>query len=379
MSDDTRPQLVVAPTVSVIIPTFNRAALLPQAIDSILAQSLSDVEIIVVDDGSTDETPAVVRRYGNRVHYVRTDNGGVAHARNVGTRYARGRYITFVDSDDKLYPYALELLAGLLDRYPAAGLACAEMSGFDAAGFSERYHLKSYHRSAFRDPAERWDHIYEEAHRLGDIMPVPASLRSDDADACNRQVYLGQVFDTYLLRLVLCQNSVMLRREVRDAVGDRDVRVRHWQEVDYLLKITRHHVVCFVDVPTYQLRYHAGQISVGDGRTWLRKQRILLQVVRRHATCDADYYAAHKGQVDEHLAHLHRAVAVPLLLQDVSPRVHRRYAVRARVHLARAARYGYPARGLELATRLPRVASRLLVSVIEMARRGRGHATRRSA
>ena len=92
------------PRVSVVIPTYNRGNLIGQAIDSVLAQSYSDFEIIVSDDGSTDDTAARVARYGDRVRYVRTANGGVAHARNVGTREARGDYLAYLDSDDRYYP-----------------------------------------------------------------------------------------------------------------------------------------------------------------------------------------------------------------------------------------------------------------------------------
>lgn len=356
------------PVVSVIVPTYNRATLLPDAIESVLAQSLTSFEIIVVDDGSTDGTAHVVGRYGARVRYVRTDNGGVAHARNVGMRLARGRYLTFLDSDDRLYPYALELQVSLLERFPSVGLVCAEMSGFDDHGFFERYHLRTYHRSAFRNPSESYREIYEEGVTLGEAIDVPRALADLAPDAAARGVYLGRIFDTYLRRLVLCQNTMMVRRAVVENVGERDVRVRHWQEVDYLLRITRRYRVAFVDVPTYQLRYHPGQISVGGKATWLRKQRILLRVVKRHAELDAAYYRRHRHRIEPHLAHLHRAVAVPMLLQPVPAPVHRRYARRARVHLARAAAYGMPARGLTLATRLPPPACRLLVSATESVR-----------
>jgi glycosyltransferase involved in cell wall biosynthesis len=303
---------------------------------------------------------------------VKTWNGGVAHARNVGVHHARGRYLTFLDSDDRLYPYALELESGLLDRFPEAGLVCAEMSGFDDSGFFDRYHLKTYHRSAYRNPAITYERIFATRMALPDAMPMPSALRMEDPTAPARGVYFGNVFDTYLLNLVLCQNSVMLRREVVDAAGERNVEVRHWQEVDYLLRITRRHPICFVDVPTYQLRYHPGQVSGTSGPDgtyrWIRKQQILLRVVKRHALADEAYYRAHRPGIDRHLAHLHRAVAVPLLLQRDRARARNRYVRYARLYLARCARYGHPARALQVAAAAPAPLRRMAVQAVETVR-----------
>ncbi len=88
------------PEVSVIIPTFNRADLLAQAIDSVLSQSYTDFELIVVDDGSTDATQALLSWYRGRIRYLFQENRGVSAARNLGIKAARGRYICLLDSDD---------------------------------------------------------------------------------------------------------------------------------------------------------------------------------------------------------------------------------------------------------------------------------------
>lgn len=255
----------MTPRVSVVIPTFNRAELIGAAIDSVLAQTFSDYEIVVADDRSTDDTASRVAAYGARVRYVRTGNGGVAHARNVGTQAARGSYLAYLDSDDRLYPYTLELQTALLDRFPEAAFACAEMSGFDDHGYFERYHLKTYHASAYRDPAVTYDRIFRQSMSLAEALPVPEALLAHDPEAKSRRVYLGNVFDVYLLKTILCQNSILVRREVLTEVGLRNPGVRHWQELDFLLRICRRHPICFVDVPTYQLRYHDGQVSGTGG------------------------------------------------------------------------------------------------------------------
>jgi len=96
------------PQVSVIIPTYNAARYLSDAIDSVLAQTYDEFEIIVVDDGSTDETPGVVNKYDSRVCYLSQQNAGVAAARNRGISESKGKYIAFLDADDTWFPNKLE-------------------------------------------------------------------------------------------------------------------------------------------------------------------------------------------------------------------------------------------------------------------------------
>jgi len=96
--------------VSVIIPCYRQARYLPSSIDSVLAQTLDSVEIIVVNDGSDDETDQVVSQYGNHVSYIKKPNGGMSSARNAGLAAATGRYVMFLDADDLLHPEALARL-----------------------------------------------------------------------------------------------------------------------------------------------------------------------------------------------------------------------------------------------------------------------------
>jgi glycosyltransferase involved in cell wall biosynthesis len=92
------------PLVSVIIPCYRQARYLPEAVDSVLTQTHPAVEAIVVNDGSDDDTEAVALRYGDRVRYVRRNNGGISAARNTGIAHARGAYLKFLDADDYLQP-----------------------------------------------------------------------------------------------------------------------------------------------------------------------------------------------------------------------------------------------------------------------------------
>lgn len=111
-------QLSISPKFSVIIAAYNSGATLSKAIDSVLAQSYSAYEIIIVDDGSTDDTSAVASYYGDKIRYHFQKNSGVSCARNQGVELARGDWLTFLDADDWYYPQRLFWHAELVRRKP---------------------------------------------------------------------------------------------------------------------------------------------------------------------------------------------------------------------------------------------------------------------
>ncbi len=108
------------PTISVVIPAYNAARWIGETLESVLAQTYQDFEVIVVDDGSTDETAAVVGEFGGRVRCIQQPNRGQASARNAGIRAARGEYIAFLDADDLWLKEKLHIQVGLLK---SSGLA----------------------------------------------------------------------------------------------------------------------------------------------------------------------------------------------------------------------------------------------------------------
>ena len=106
------------PKISVIVPTYNRARFVTKAIDSVLAQTYKDYEIIVVDDGSTDNTKQVLRPYMDRIHYIYQENTGVSTARNAGIRAAKGDWVAFLDSDDEWLPERLAVAMEAVQQNP---------------------------------------------------------------------------------------------------------------------------------------------------------------------------------------------------------------------------------------------------------------------
>src|SRR5215213_1247745 len=122
--------------VSVIIPTFSRPRLLARAVESARAASVSEVEVVVVDDASTDETAEVCRGLAG-VRYVRLErNLGVAGARNVGLLASTGEYVAFLDDDDRRLPGSLDRQVSKLEENPRAGFCCGPLLLADAEGVS---------------------------------------------------------------------------------------------------------------------------------------------------------------------------------------------------------------------------------------------------
>ena len=122
------------PKVSVIIPAYNQAKFLAVAIDSCLEQTYRDIEVIVVEDGSTDETRDVAARFGDRISYIHQENTGLAGARNRGIGESKGEYLCFLDSDDFFHPQKIQRQVELIEADPQLGFVYCDIVTTDEAG-----------------------------------------------------------------------------------------------------------------------------------------------------------------------------------------------------------------------------------------------------
>jgi len=204
---------VVAPVVSVIIPTYNRAHVLPRALDSVANQTYTDYEVIVVDDGSTDGTADLISTFAKlrgRISYIRVErNRGAAAARNRGIDDARGTYIAFLDADDEWAPTKLAMQVALFAAAPPeVGLITTRYILFDQAG-----QLTSVNPP---HPKE------------GDL-----SLAMIDFIA-GRQEIVG-VFST-----------LMFKRSVIERVGRLDETLRCWEDADFYFRAARYFHFSFI-------------------------------------------------------------------------------------------------------------------------------------
>jgi len=346
--------------VSVIVPTFDRAATLGAAIDSVLAQTHPEVEVVVVDDGSTDGSAEVLAGYGDRIVVRRTANRGPAAARNEGMRAARGEYLAFLDSDDLYVEDKLAMQAAVLDAHPDLAMVSTDFSAFDDDGLWDERHLATYHRSAFRD-----------GHGLEAVYPERRPLSAETVPGWRwpaTDLRVGRIFETYVERLVVFTNSVMMRRASLAEVGGQDESLRLFEEYDFMLRVSRLGPAGFLDLPTYRLRYHPRQVSTTagprGGATAIAKQRNLLEIHRRYVSLDDDDGGERAAAARRHRARLHRALAVQILSNG-------RDMEEARAHLRECRRLGLPQPYLMATSRLPDLGRRIAFRVLALSERAR--------
>lgn len=122
------------PTVSVVIPLYNARDVIRETIQSVLAQTWKDYEIVVIDDGSTDGSGEVAREFGSALRYIRQENGGVALARNRGIAESTGTYIALLDHDDLWHPTKLEKQVAVLNQRPEVGMVISDVAHIDREG-----------------------------------------------------------------------------------------------------------------------------------------------------------------------------------------------------------------------------------------------------
>ncbi len=343
--------------VSIIIPTYNRADLLPEAIESVLEQTHNDIEIIVIDDGSNDDTREKLKPYQDRIKYMYTENGGPASARNAGMRMAKGEYIAFLDSDDLYYPYKIKIQADFLDNYPDVALVCSEFSAFNDKGYWDEFHLKKYHSSAYMDSKATYEDIYPESISIAD-----AGLNLKRWE--HRKIYTGNIFDKYYDEPILSTNTVMFRRSLLESVGLQHEPYWLFEDYEFVLRITRSHMVAFIDVPTYKLRYHAAQISttkkkLNGSEILFKKYANLLKIAEKHGLNDRDYYSRNKAEVDRKLSGLNKTLAIMLMANGKDIK-------RAQVYLRRCANYNKPEYLLWYLTFAPHIMRRISLKMKSM-------------
>jgi len=220
--------------VSVVVPTYNRVYCLPDTIASVLAQTHGNVELIVVDDGSTDGTEALMReRYGSepRLRYLRQDNRGVSAARNKGIDAARGDFIALLDSDDTWLPWKLEVQLACMRRFPSAVMAHTEMEAVDADGrvFDTRF-LRAIYDAYERFPVSE---MYEESCRVGDAMPSPPQALGD------ARVWFGDIFSHFLTGNLVHTSTLLIARAPDGSVERYDETMRTEETFDYHLRVAK--------------------------------------------------------------------------------------------------------------------------------------------
>jgi amino acid adenylation domain-containing protein len=212
-------------SVSVVIPAYNSSKFLPEAIESVLNQTYPDVEIVVVDDGSTDATKVVCDRYPT-VKYIYQHNQGVSMARNTGIRISQGAYLIFLDSDDCLLPEAVEIGVNCLTAHPEMGFVFGSYL-FRAINPDGSYSTQKL----FEDP------------------PAVASYAT--ILAAQHKLQCG---------------TVMFQREAIESVGGFDLNLAVMEDLNLFLRVARIFPIYFHDRIVSEYRYHGGNVSSASAK-----------------------------------------------------------------------------------------------------------------
>jgi glycosyltransferase involved in cell wall biosynthesis len=220
--------------ISVVIPAFNYGHFVGDAVDSALAQTYRDIEVIVVDDGSTDDTQRVLKRFGSRIRYVYQNNRGLSAARNTGVRLANGDWIALLDADDVWHPQKTEVQLAAGQSVAGAGL----------------------------------------------IGSLPADVLPPALDPAPK-IHVLSVRD-FLLSIRTGPSGTLIRRSCFDAVGLFDESLRSIEDRDMWLRIAARFPAVEVVSPCWWYRPHQGQMSRHGARMLENYQRVLTKFFNEH-------------------------------------------------------------------------------------------------
>ena len=209
------------PKVSVVIPAYNQAHFIAETIESVLAQTFQDFEIVVIDDGSTDNTPEIVSSFP--VRYFRQENQGPPSARNRGIELSNGEYIAFLDSDDVLMENALQKGVEVLDSHPEVGFSYGQASMMDEDG-----HIYRVRKSSFLDSSA----IVDGKEQIREVL------------FSNR----------------IATSAVMVRRQCLDEVGVFQEELRTHQDLEFFIRVLKRYPAAYIAEPLVKYRVHPNQL-----------------------------------------------------------------------------------------------------------------------
>ena len=211
------------PRVSVVIPAYEAAGTLAAAVDSVLAQTYDDLEVLVVDDGSSDDTAAVAEGYGKPVTCIRTENRGVSHARNTGIAASSAEFVALLDADDLWEPSKLGRQLEVLTARPTAGVSTTG--------------------SLRVDPA---------------LRPLEVTHARQPADPCKELLLHSMVLGAI--------SSPLIRRDAANDVGGFDPEFSQCADWDYFIRLSLRTEFAVIPDPLVRYRVSPGSMSSDVGR-----------------------------------------------------------------------------------------------------------------
>jgi len=253
------------PLVSVIIPTYNRAHIVTDAINSVLAQTFNSFQLIIVDDGSTDNTRNVLPPYQGKIEYCYKANGGVSSARNVGLRMAKGKYVAFLDSDDIWHPERLEILVNFMEQHDSYAAVFTDSESIDGDGNTIG------------------------TTRFGGLF-------SDGEPSL--VFFLDHMFSGFAC---MCIRSALLE------VGEFDETLRTAEDIDYALRLAAHHRIAHIAIPLLKIRKSINSLS---GNVFTGNRIVVLQKFKQS---HPELVRQYRDAINATFARVHRSYGEDLL------------------------------------------------------------------
>jgi glycosyltransferase involved in cell wall biosynthesis len=264
MSDNIRAE----PSFALVIPTYNRAHLICETIESALTQKKLFTEIIVVDDGSTDNTVGVLAQFGDAITVIRTENKGVQSARNLGIRAAQSDYVTLCDSDDLLDADFLTVFSDWLSAHPGCDVLYSNFVSFnETTVFPDRFSCA---------PPGLYPHLTAE----DDVL-----------------VEIPDLIEKIIQYQILFVTGLTLKRSVFDFIGGYDLAFNRVgaEDFEFTLRAVARTEVAFCKRPLARVRRHAGNDSIDQVRHFVGEINILEYALANHSGLDHYRLAIHAG------------------------------------------------------------------------------------
>ena len=238
--------------VSVIIPSYNRAHYISEAIESVLDQDVKDcrIEILVVDDGSTDNTSEIVSKFGSSVRYFYQTNKGAGTARNRGVLEARGDWIAFLDSDDRWLPHKLSLQFKILEAFPDYQAIHSEFRIFNDTGIITETGLQYWVENDLKSEDIKWDNIYSKKYRSEAYGIYFRDISFD--------IYTGNLFRAELKTNCVSVWTLLVRKKCLTQDIFFSESYPTWEDYWFTCRLSEKFNVIFMNVATAENRGHQG-------------------------------------------------------------------------------------------------------------------------
>ena len=280
-----------------MIPTYNRAHFICRAVESALIASSPGDEIIVVDDGSTDNTETTLTPYRDRIRYLRIPNGGAGAARNYGLGEAKNPVVAFLDSDDEWMPDKLNLQRIVMQSRPDVVLSFSDFAFSINSVEVHRFRLSAWHG----DPRS-WDDILAPGIPFSSIAPLPQG-RQDFS------IHIGNLYIPLMRALYVCTSTAIVRKEIAGEVIRFPEDLRVYEEWEYFGRIARTGPAAYLACETIWHHDHRG-FQLSDAEDTLREAS-RYAVLERVWESDAEFSKEHgRALAEERLIKLKRLLSL---------------------------------------------------------------------